>query len=541
MSAKSLKAAKRARILCFPRAESFDARVFLSHFIHIDKPRYIEVELSSGWNDIKTADIRLKAASAGLRLRTANASTTSGDVSIEDKSSPGVITLGTMAANTTAILQIPYDMETILQDLTIKIEIDYNTENGKFQYMSSFTIPVDLPLDVNVHDHFKSKSLFSKFNIKTASNVPLTLLDVSLEGSEEFEVQAPRRSKEPVHVFPKQPVAVTYKITKKAISAAGKRQSRISTAGSLSLSVEYRCLDEDVLDRLRKLFAEAVEASPVHRLARLLTDTFADQLAHTILPHQFERIALLGKVSLGAFEETNWSDCLESLPLVIRDDTRSWLQKWHEVRSLHMACKLLIDPCSTETQNHIDHRRYWQRYDQYSNSTTITPRITTHGHYCIHPTDTHPQHCISVTNFHNFNNTLDNHRHSRPTPPHDPPHLPHPPLGLPHQPRLSRQPLYPLRRYRLRLHHRRPPRDMASRRPTPCTLLRHRRRGAREACHAGPSQARQRTSTQHRDPSEDQVQRGRSGQARLGTRDAELRDGLFELWRECGGGAGCEE
>lgn len=332
VSAQSLKAAKKARILCFPRAESFNARVYLSHFIHIDKPRHIEVELFSGWNVIKSAEVRLKAASAGLRLRTSNAITSLGDISIENKSNPGVLILGAMAEHANATLQIPYDMETILQDLTIKIEIDYSTEHGKFQYMSSFTIPIELPLDVNVHDHFKNKSLFSKFNIKTANNVPLELFDVTLEGSEEFEVEAPRRSNELLHVFPKQPVAVTYKITKRMVSAAGKRQSRISTGGSLSLSVEYRCLDEDVLGRLRKLFVDAVAASPVHRLTRLLTDSFADQVAHTILPRQFERIALLNKVDVGAFEETGWSDCLEGLPLVVRDDTRSWLQKWHEVR-----------------------------------------------------------------------------------------------------------------------------------------------------------------------------------------------------------------
>lgn len=332
VSAQSLKAAKKARILCFPRAEAFDARIYLSHFIHIDKPRHIEVEFSSGWNEIKRADVRLKSASAGLRLRTATATIASGDVEIEDnKPTPGVIAVGRMPANSTTTLKVPYDMETILQDLTVKIDVDYFTDNGQFQYTSSFTIPVELPLDVNVHDHFKSKSLFSKFNIKTASQVPLELLDVSLEGSEEFDVHAPKRSKEPVHVFPKQPVAVTYKVTKKATDAANKRQSRISTPGSLSLSVEYRCLNEEVLDRVRKLFADAVEDSPVHRLGRLLTDTFVTQLETAILPHQYERIALLEKLDLGAFEDMNWVDCLESLPLIIRDDTQTWLQKWHEV------------------------------------------------------------------------------------------------------------------------------------------------------------------------------------------------------------------
>ncbi|KAF2128920.1 hypothetical protein P153DRAFT_317387 [Dothidotthia symphoricarpi CBS 119687] len=331
VSAQSLKAAKKSRILCFPRTEAFQARAYLSHFIQIDKLRHIEVKCSSGWNNINRAEIRLKSASAGLRLRTANASTASGDVVIDDdKPSPGVIVVGTMAADSTAVFKVPYDMETDLQDLAIKVEVDYHTDNGQFQYYSSFTIPVELPLDVNVHDHFKDESLFSKFNIKTANQIPLELLDVTLQGSEDFEVHAPRRSKEPIYVFPKQPAAVTYKITKTATDASEQTPAQQSKAGSLSLSVEYRRLDEDVLDRLRELFTNAVEDSPVRRLSRLLIDTFVNGLIHQVLPYQFEQIALLDRVDLGAFENLGWSECLESLPHIIRDDTQTWLQKWQE-------------------------------------------------------------------------------------------------------------------------------------------------------------------------------------------------------------------
>ncbi|KAF2855150.1 TMEM1 family protein-like protein [Plenodomus tracheiphilus IPT5] len=341
VSAHSVKAAKKARILCFPRAEAFHARIYLSHFIHIDKPRHIEIECTSGWNEIVCAEIRLKSASAGLRLRTANATVVAGDVNMEDNKTPGTVVIGNMPANASATLKIPYDMETILQDLAIKVELDYTTQKGTFQFVSLSTIPVELPLDVNVHDHFKSNSLFSKFNIKTANHVPLELLDVELEGSDEFEVHGPRRSKEPLHVFPKQPVAVTYKITKKATEPSKKRQSRNPPSGSLALSVEYRCLDEDVLDRARKVFADAAAESPVHRIVRLLTDTFTDRLQQHILPHQYERIALLEKLDLGAFENMGWTDCLESLPLVIRDDTQAWLQKWHEENKTIMLPKAL--------------------------------------------------------------------------------------------------------------------------------------------------------------------------------------------------------
>ncbi|KAF9700961.1 hypothetical protein EKO04_000152 [Ascochyta lentis] len=346
-SVTSLKAAKKARVQCFARAHALEARVYLSHFIHIDKPRHIEIACNTGSNEIERAEIRLKSASAGLRLRTANASVESEEGVVEDSQKPGVISTGAMAANSSITLKIPYDMETILQDLTVKAEIDYYTTSGKFQYFSSFTIPIDLPLDVNVHDHFKSKSLFSKFNIKTANQVPLELLDVELEGSEEFDVHAPKRSKQPVHVFPKQPVAVTYKITKKSINAEERRQSWPSKAGSLSLAVEYRCINEDVLDRLRMLFADAIRGSAIARLSRLLVASFVERAEHKVIPYQYEKIALLEKIDMGIFEEADWVECLDSLPQSAREEARSWLQDWlKDNKTVHLPKTASLTPSS---------------------------------------------------------------------------------------------------------------------------------------------------------------------------------------------------
>jgi len=334
VSAHSLKAAKKAQILCYPRSDAFDARVYLSHFLHIDKPRHIEIECTSGRTAITRAEVRLKSASAGLRLRTAKALVEAGDTGFTDKSTPGLLAIGAIAPNSSITLKVPYDMESLHQDLNIKVEIDYLTDAGQMQYFANFTIPVDLPLDVNVHDHFKRNALFSKFNIKTANHVPLQLLDVELQSSEKFQVHAPKRSKEPLYVFAKQPVAVTYKITNKTQNEAQKRQSKVSTNASLALSVTYKCLDEDVRDRLSVLFAADVASSPVEPLGRLLADHFKNQVEHSLLPAQFERIALLDKVDMGTYEGLKWQEVLDGLPVNLRDETRTWLQKWHEV-SIH--------------------------------------------------------------------------------------------------------------------------------------------------------------------------------------------------------------
>ncbi|OCL12691.1 hypothetical protein AOQ84DRAFT_385930 [Glonium stellatum] len=332
VSATSLKIAKKSRVLCFPRMEAFQARIFLSQFIHIDQRRSLEIECSSGWNDIQRAEIRLRAASAGLRLRTADATLVHGNITIDDKSRAGIIDFSNMPVDATTTFRIPYELETLLPELVVKLEVAYFTAKGEFLLTSSSTIPVELPLDVNVHDHFKGGSLISRFNIKTSNVAPLEVLDVRLESSNAFNVQSPRNVTTPMYVHPKQPVSVTYKIT--TTTPPGKRSPRDrqgpNNTQALALTVDYRSLKEVVLSRAEQIFAAAVEESSLHRLGRLLVPLFLDRLEHRILPSQFEKITLLQKASIGSFDDMGWFDCIESLPQLIRDDTRRWLKKWHE-------------------------------------------------------------------------------------------------------------------------------------------------------------------------------------------------------------------
>ncbi|KAF2274282.1 TMEM1 family protein-like protein [Westerdykella ornata] len=359
VSATSLKVARKNRILCYPRPESLGAKVGSSNFIHMDQPRSIEIQCSSGWNAIQKAEIRLKSASAGLRLRTANTTVTEGDIEIMEKGQkPGVFTIASMSSDTTARYSIPYELETMLPELSIKLEIDYTTDRGQFQYHSSFTIPIELPLDVNVHDHFKNEALFSKFNIKTANQTPLEILKVGLEGSEEYDVIAPKMNTVDgagAMVFPKQPLAVTYRIVKKpqdksAKSKAGVKASASNT-GSLALSVTYRCLDEDVLDRLCALFTSAMKDSPVANVSRLLAVTFAQRVKQRVLPHQMERIALLEKVNLGSFEDMNWGDCLDGLPPTVRKEVSNWLKDWCQKHRTILLPSSNASPCDPGSQN----------------------------------------------------------------------------------------------------------------------------------------------------------------------------------------------
>lgn len=325
--------------MCYPRIESFDGTAKLCRSIRVDKPGSIEIECKSGWNEIQKTELRLRSASAGLRLRTADAVVTEGQVTISDQTRPGLIDFYDMPQESTTTFRVPYELETHMRAISVRLEITYHTEKGVFVYLAHADIPVELPIDVNVYDLFKERALFSRFNIRPSGSTPLHVLNVQLEKSENFDVQSPSGKFTPMLVFPKHPACLTYKITRADQSGDEKKVQR----RPLSLVVDYRCLDEEVLYVVERAFTSGIEKSSIAQLKRLLTPVLVDHLRQRIKPDEYERIALLNQISLGGLTDTDWVAVLESLPGNIREDTKKWLEDWHKVNSTHSGLTTIAD------------------------------------------------------------------------------------------------------------------------------------------------------------------------------------------------------
>lgn len=328
--AASLQVAKRSQVLCFPRRGAFHAMVLQCPLIHIDQPRSIRIVGESGSNDIQRAELRIRAGSAGLRLRTADAQLIDGGVKIGKNAGPGIIRFSEMPQDGSVTFQVPYDLENNLSELNVKIDATYFTSAGEFQFASSNTLSIELPLDVNVLDHFKADMLISKFNIRTASNVPLEVQDVRLDGTDQFLIDDVPSIAMPLLVFPKQPVVFTYRI-RPWTSGRGRALPRLDNKEPpLALSVLYRCLDEDVIAFAEREFAKDIEQSDYRQFSRALTPFFVERIKQRVAS-QMEAIALLNRMRLGSFENMSWAEALEGLPNSIREGVREWLQTWHQV------------------------------------------------------------------------------------------------------------------------------------------------------------------------------------------------------------------
>src|ERR1700712_4670368 len=81
----------RPYIYCYPSADALQAKIVSPHLINLQSMRTLELELDSGRNDIKSGTIRVRPATAGLRLRLAETEVVDGKLEVDPNHESGII------------------------------------------------------------------------------------------------------------------------------------------------------------------------------------------------------------------------------------------------------------------------------------------------------------------------------------------------------------------------------------------------------------------------------------------------------------------
>jgi hypothetical protein len=313
-------------LLVYPHGDSLETRVTLANDIHIDRLRSIVLTIVTGRNSTESLDLRLKSASAGLRLHTADAEIIESNHSQLDTSQAGMLKLGAVDAGVDVKVRVPYSTERSLDELTIKLEANYQTSQGTFSYLRTSVIAAALPLDVDVNDIFKSQALFSRFSIRTTNTIPLKITNVQVEESQAYGVRA-LPCPLPMTVFEKQPASLTYKITRKDAEEAKLDKKE----AALALTVEYVRSDEAIFEKLGDVLEKAVANSPFAALRHLLVQTLLNRAKSYAPAQQLEQAVLLNEFQVPSYEATGWGKIFASLTPDKLQGLDEWLQGWHSV------------------------------------------------------------------------------------------------------------------------------------------------------------------------------------------------------------------
>jgi hypothetical protein len=337
---------KSPRLLLYQRAEAFELKVFASRCMHLDRNRSLEIQLCSGWNDVQSGELHIRAATAGLRLQTSEVNVVSGELDVLRNSDPGVIRFESLPSGSRAKVRIPFSLEQDVNEVTIKLEISYTTGEGTFFFASNPSISIMLPLGVNVQDVFKHKALFSKFTISSADTSPLRLLRSRLDDSDVFEARNGGDIRNPVVVFPRQPASLLYKITPrhvaKPVDANGRPRKEKS---SLSLVIHYICLEEEIDNAVRISLQDALSDSSFQQFVRLIVPTVLSQLRLRLSAYDLERTALISELSTSILKDVKWREYFHGLGKAklegSEDDAAIAVEKWIQAwRDKHYAVQL---------------------------------------------------------------------------------------------------------------------------------------------------------------------------------------------------------
>ncbi|OJJ49867.1 hypothetical protein ASPZODRAFT_128418 [Penicilliopsis zonata CBS 506.65] len=314
----------RPHIYCYSPTEGLHAKIMSPHHVNLEQMRTLEVELYSGWNDIKTGTIRVRPATAGLRLRVAEAEVVEGIINIDAQNETSTIAFNRFGPRSSARFRIPYTLEENHAMLSARVEVGYETEHGKFSYSSAFNIVSALPISVNVQDIFKHDALFSRFTVGPAMLIPLRILECNIPSSDVYEVEPSMTGPVAYSVFPKQPASLLYKIRQRTDSVPSPGSRR-----SLRLSVDFTCVDDECLDVVEKKFKADIESSPFRQYSRLLVSHVVEMFRMQLTTSDMQMIGLVREIEMLSYETIHWESLLGSLKGGT-NNLRDWLVNWHQ-------------------------------------------------------------------------------------------------------------------------------------------------------------------------------------------------------------------
>lgn len=326
----------RPYVYCHPSPEGLQAKIVFPHYINLETMRTLEVELNSGRNNIKKGTIRVRPATAGLRLRVSEAEVVEGDISITATNESGSIEFTEFGSGSFVRFRIPYTVEENHPVLFARAEVKYETDYGQFSYSSVHSVVSALPISVNVQDIFKHDVLFSRFTISPAMLIPLRILKFNIPDSDGYDVQSSIQGPVALDVFPKQPASLLYKI---------KPRENGEPKGPLRLSVEFTCVDDECIDAVEKTFKTDIEASQFRRFSHLLTTHVVEAFRHQLSTSDMEVIGLIREVETLSYQSVRWENLLTALKGSV-EGLGDWLKEWHTV------CRISCQPTSINLANY---------------------------------------------------------------------------------------------------------------------------------------------------------------------------------------------
>jgi hypothetical protein len=346
---KSVKSAA-TYIYVFPRNESFHADLRRSKDFNMDKMRLLDVVVQAGADNVESMSVKLKPASAGLRVHLVESSANGVQI-LRKKDASGHISLGALQSGSKAVVTVPYTMEKATREVAIRYEIQYQTMSGTRTFVGRARISNELPLDVDVNDIFHLNAIFSSFTVRTTGRAPTTITGANLLGSPLYVVEEPPYLPLPQVVYQSQPINLAYKLLRKPCSDLNLRKKN----AALALCVDYVAIEDLAAECIRQQFNNDLLSSRFGKYGRLLVPLLVERWRRATDLSSLDLAALLQTVDVVNAENVGWQEILPMIPLKHREGLETWLREWHaEHRSVSLGSEAASKDASQRITVSVD-------------------------------------------------------------------------------------------------------------------------------------------------------------------------------------------
>lgn len=290
-------------VVLYQRTDTLDVQVEPAAVVQLDQSNAMDVAILTGWNQVESCEIRIRAATGGLRLLTSDAQALgAGEQPARNHPEPGLFLFSDVAAHSCVKFRIPFTTEHDAATVSVKVEAKYTTSHGTFTLSKTPSIPLALKLGVNVQDVFKHSALFSRFTVSTSTPSPLRLFRSELSESDVFESRYGVPPSNPTVIFPKQPASLLYQIQRKRGVKMGPHVDK-----TMYLKLTYSVLHDEIMDNIRDVLTKAMKDTPLWQYCRLVTARVLEETRTILTAYDLERAAVLGDLPTGYLTGLPWS------------------------------------------------------------------------------------------------------------------------------------------------------------------------------------------------------------------------------------------
>ncbi|KAK5236740.1 hypothetical protein LTR47_001918 [Exophiala xenobiotica] len=315
-------------ILVYPRHRAFQVKLIHAPTIHLAETRKLLMHIQPGYNNVSQCRLRLKTGTAGLRLNIHDSKICGPEelpstLRTAREGDALMMIVDDLRCDTLRSIEIPYTMEVQSEpSVTIRIDVNYQTDQGSFTLYDTASVNVILPVTVNVQDVFRDTYMYSRFSISPSTLVPLRILNCHLGDSEAYSITECRGLEQPEVIFPKQPANWTVRLVPmhNAIPAATHR---------LTLCVDFQSIDDLILSSLEENFLSELLKTSHQFAARLLVGHLLDRVRISWTEQDLEMAALTQEFEIWNMDDMDWPSVLCAFDHDTRSELECWLQDWH--------------------------------------------------------------------------------------------------------------------------------------------------------------------------------------------------------------------